>query len=347
MVHHRRPSYAGPALAARVTVVSVAATAAAALSVVPVRAAPERPADRVAAAAQVDRLRAAAERAVEAYNGAAERVAELEVEVERRRDRVATGQEAVNAKRRLLGSAAAAHYRAGGLDPSLALMLSPDPDSYLSRAATLDRLADRQSGELRDLLATQRTLEKRRAEATAALAELAEKRAELEHTKDAVQRRLAAARRHYQRLTAQQRAARERAARRDAHPALTAAAQGAPPEATSARAALAVAAARQAVGLPYAWGQAGPRAFDCSGLTQWAYAQAGIDLPRTSQAQAGAGHRIGMDQARPGDLVVYRDDASHVAMYVGHGQIVHAPYPGSLVRYDTVGILPVHSVVRP
>ncbi|MER7712845.1 C40 family peptidase, partial [Streptomyces werraensis] len=114
----------------------------------------------------------------------------------------------------------------------------------------------------------------------------------------------------------------------------------------SGRAAAAVAAARSALGRPYVWGANGPSGFDCSGLTQWAYAQAGVALPRTSQAQRDAGRQVPLSEARPGDLVLYRSDASHVAMYMGNGQVIHAPYPGAPVRYDPVGMMPVSSVTR-
>ncbi|NEA47970.1 C40 family peptidase, partial [Streptomyces sp. SID10815] len=112
------------------------------------------------------------------------------------------------------------------------------------------------------------------------------------------------------------------------------------------RAAAAVAAARSALGRPYVWGANGPSGFDCSGLMQWSYAQAGVHLPRTSQEQRFAGRRIPLSQARPGDLVVYRSDAGHVAMYMGHGRVIHAPYPGAPVRYDPVDMMPVASVTR-
>lgn len=79
----------------------------------------------------------------------------------------------------------------------------------------------------------------------------------------------------------------------------------------------------------------------------WAYRQAGVGLPRTSQAQLNAGHHVPLGQARPGDLVIYRGDASHVAMYVGDGQVIHAPYPGARVRYDPVAMLPISAVTRP
>jgi cell wall-associated NlpC family hydrolase len=79
----------------------------------------------------------------------------------------------------------------------------------------------------------------------------------------------------------------------------------------------------------------------------YAYQQAGVSLPRTSQEQLDAGTRVPLDQARPGDLVIYRGDASHVGMYVGGGQVVHAPYPGARVRYDPVGMMPITAVTRP
>ncbi len=72
----------------------------------------------------------------------------------------------------------------------------------------------------------------------------------------------------------------------------------------------------------------------------------GVALPRTSQAQRYAGRQVPLSEARPGDLVLYRSDASHVAMYMGNGQVIHAPYPGAPVRYDPVGMMPVSSVTR-
>jgi peptidoglycan DL-endopeptidase CwlO len=79
---------------------------------------------------------------------------------------------------------------------------------------------------------------------------------------------------------------------------------------------------------------------------QWSYAQAGVGLPRTSQAQRSAGTRVPLSQARPGDLVTYRSDASHIGMYAGNGQVIHAPYPGAAVRYDPVGMMPIAAVTR-
>jgi cell wall-associated NlpC family hydrolase len=94
----------------------------------------------------------------------------------------------------------------------------------------------------------------------------------------------------------------------------------------------AVAAALSRVGLPYVWGAAGPSAFDCSGLTMWAWAHAGVSLPHFSGAQYAATQHIPMSQIQPGDLVFFANPGEHVAMYIGNGQIVEAAHSGVPVR---------------
>ncbi len=100
----------------------------------------------------------------------------------------------------------------------------------------------------------------------------------------------------------------------------------------SAAAAEAVAAAEGRVGDPYVWGAAGPGAFDCSGLVMWAYAQAGVYLPHYSGAQYNDTIHIPMSDLEPGDLVFPADPGEHVAIYVGNGEIVQAPYTGANVQ---------------
>ena len=75
--------------------------------------------------------------------------------------------------------------------------------------------------------------------------------------------------------------------------------------------------------MAYVYGAAGPEAFDCSGLTSWAWAQAGVSIPHSSGAQSGY-PSVPLDQLQPGDLVTYYSPVSHVAMYIGNGQVVHA-----------------------
>ncbi|MFC0597154.1 C40 family peptidase [Streptomyces palmae] len=345
MASHRRPSArSGVGQAARVTAVSAAVSAAAALAACPASAEPAVPgAGAPSAQRTLARLYTQAERATERYNAADERATRLRREVSLLQDEVARGQERVNRMRDALGALAGAQYRSGGVDPGVALLLSADPDSYLDRAATLERIGHQQSGGLHLLRGALHALQRQRAEAGGKLSQLADSRAAAARHKRAVQRRLAAARQVLDALPAAERAAYTLGGAQPvpAPPGLAAT------EGLSSRGAAALLAARQAVGAPYAWGRSGPGAFDCSGLTQWAYRRAGVEIPRTSQAQRFAGRQVPLSQARPGDLVVYRSDASHVAIYAGRGQVIHAPHPGARVRYDPVGMMPIASVTRP
>lgn len=101
------------------------------------------------------------------------------------------------------------------------------------------------------------------------------------------------------------------------------------------RAALAVRAALSRLGRPYVWGATGPDRFDCSGLVQWSYAQAGIHLDRTTYQQINDGIPVPRSQVRPGDLVF--PHAGHVQLAVGNNLVVEAPYPGASVRISRLG----------
>ncbi len=105
-------------------------------------------------------------------------------------------------------------------------------------------------------------------------------------------------------------------------------------------------AALSRIGSPYSWGGSGPSAFDCSGLVMWSFQQAGISLPHSSQALAQGGQSVSMDQIQPGDLVTYYSDASHVAIYIGDGMMVHASTYGTPVRVAPVDNAPIHNIRR-
>ena len=93
--------------------------------------------------------------------------------------------------------------------------------------------------------------------------------------------------------------------------------------------------AKKQIGDPWVWGRRGPNAFDCSGLTSWAWAQAGVSIPRTSGGQAGL-PSVPLSELQPGDLVTYYSPVSHVAMYIGNGQVVHASTETRPVYVTTV-----------
>jgi peptidoglycan DL-endopeptidase CwlO len=101
------------------------------------------------------------------------------------------------------------------------------------------------------------------------------------------------------------------------------------------RAAVAVRAALSRLGRPYVWGATGPDQFDCSGLTQWAYARAGVHLDRTTYQQIYDGVPVPRSQVRPGDLVF--PTAGHVQLAIGHNRVIEAPEPGATVRISPLG----------
>jgi len=111
-------------------------------------------------------------------------------------------------------------------------------------------------------------------------------------------------------------------------------------------AAAVIQAALSRIGSPYSWGGSGPNAFDCSGLVMWSFQQAGISLPHSSQALAQGGQPVAQDQMQPGDLVTYYSDASHVAIYIGDGMMVHASTYGTPVRVAPVDNAPIFNIRR-
>jgi peptidoglycan DL-endopeptidase CwlO len=118
-----------------------------------------------------------------------------------------------------------------------------------------------------------------------------------------------------------------------------------PPPPPSSGGSAAVAAAMTRIGMPYVWAASGPNSFDCSGLTMWAWAQAGKSLPHYSGAQWSMSRKISAAEAAPGDLVFFwgpgdGGDPGHVGLYMGGGQMVHAPGRGRTVRTDSVGYWP-------
>ena len=116
----------------------------------------------------------------------------------------------------------------------------------------------------------------------------------------------------------------------------------------SAGAATAVAAATSQLGVPYVAFALQPGiAFDCSGLTAWAWAQAGVKLPHQSGMQFASMPHVAVADAQPGDLLFYHSPISHVTIYIGNGRMIHAPNPGSVVQIGTVNWANVVGIGRP
>ncbi|MFJ9440681.1 NlpC/P60 family protein [Kitasatospora sp. NPDC101235] len=373
MASHRRPKPAGRA---RVSILTGVAAAAVALSAQSGAHADPQP-TKEQVKEQVDQLNEQAEVATENYNAAQAKQQELEKQVSGLQDQVARQQAQVTELQGGLAEIAGEQYRNGGISPTVQLMFSSSPDNFLSQAGTLNQAGSTQKGQLKELQEQQRKLDQDRNEAQGKLAELESTTQQLKASKEEVQGKLKAAQDLLNTLTDQERralqqaeekaaveaqqkaesakldaakAAADRASRDNSRGDLASGTTTAPVKvaAGSSRGAAALSAAASKVGSPYVWGATGPGSFDCSGLMVWAFNQAGVSLPRTSQAQASAGTRIGSDisQAQPGDLLIFYSDAHHVGIYAGNGQVLHAPKPGASVRYEAVTNMPLASIVR-
>ncbi|MEU3414501.1 NlpC/P60 family protein [Streptomyces sp. NPDC006658] len=345
MASHRRPKQPSRT---RVTVLTTAAAAAVALSANAANAAPSEKLSKDEVKAKVDKLYEQAEQATEKYNGAKEKQQKLQKEISTIQDSVARGQQELNKLRDGLGSLATAQYRSGGIDASVQLFLSSDPDDYLDKASTLDQLSSQQVDALKKIQDKQRELAQERAEAAEKLKDLSATRTELGNKKKEVQGKLGEAQRLLNTLTAkekQQLAEEEQKRAKEGQERANRSTGGerpdlgdAPPASNRAQAAFSAAQTR--LGSPYVYGATGPSSFDCSGLTSWAYAQANVSIPRTSEAQSQIGTRItSVNDLKVGDLVFFFNDLHHVGLYAGNGQVLHAPRTGTVVRYESMSTI--------
>ncbi len=221
-----------------------------------------------------------------------------------------------------LGMIAAAGYMSGGINPSLQLLQSSNPQAMLNRASILSQLQN-ENGTKLSLVAAARA-----AAIRARLVALQQERR--------AARLSAAMRVKVARIQAKENLLNSAAFAR----AMTIYQQtGAYPAVQVAGNSVGVQALRYAltrVGDPYVWGAAGPNAFDCSGLVVWAYAQIGISLPHYTGYLWNSGVHISRSQLEPGDLVFFFPDIGHVGIYVGGGMMVDAPTYGQPVQVQPV-----------
>ncbi|MCX2924291.1 C40 family peptidase [Streptomyces sp. NEAU-W12] len=302
-------------------------------------------------------------KATEAYNATEERLAKQRAETRRLDRALAAARLSLHDSRSAAGRLARQQYQSStGISPYVRLLLARDPQHALDQGHVIGRLARNRAAAVGRLTGSEQRADALARQARKALDDrlaLTERRGK---QRAAVRERLGEVEELLASLTPGRLAAlaeleRTEASRKQAEFMASGAldvpgAPGAPggpgtgrtPSAAGDRA---LRYAVEQIGKPYEWGAEGPEAFDCSGLTSEAWGAAGTPVPRTSQGQWARLDRVPLDELRPGDLVVYFPEATHVALYLGDGMVVQAPRPGARVKVSPIAANPVLGAVRP
>ena len=316
--------------------------------------------------ASLDRLNSKAEAAAERYNagrialvGATQRAAVAQATLTRQ-------DAAVAALGKQAGAFAAQVYMSGSGGQGIAILSGSNPDQVLGQLGALDRISRSQADVLAGLATARHRQATAAADAKAAVAQTRATVAGLERDKQTVEAAAVQAQRLLAELRVKQaqliQAARDAAARRVALARAAALAEQSRQAAASlasfrsqqvapeqpvptygghvqggggaARTAVRVAMAQ--LGKSYVWGASGPDHFDCSGLTMYSYAAAGISLSHFTGAQWNEGRHVPESDLQPGDLVFFEASLGHMGMYIGNGQFIHAPHTGDVVKISSL-----------
>ncbi|MFE2062000.1 NlpC/P60 family protein [Streptomyces sp. NPDC059467] len=331
---------------------TAAVAAQAVLAPVPALAVPEPQRPVAELLTDLQQLYRQAEQATETYNATEERLQRQRAEVTRLDDELALARRSLHSSMAEAGRLARQQYQStSGISPYIRLLLARDPQHALDEGHVIGELARERARTVGRLAGDERkqadlARKARKAfDTRLALADAEKKQ------RDEVRARLSEVERMLAALTPDQLtalAALEQNQTVDAQRRLTTSgalsATTPPPSQEGDRA---VRYAVQQLGKPYEWGAAGPKTYDCSGLTSQAWDHAGTPIPRTSQEQwAGLPH-VPLNQLRPGDLVVYFPEATHVALYLGGGRVVQAPRPGAKIKVSPIAANPILGAVRP
>ncbi|GAP49454.1 C40 family peptidase [Streptomyces azureus] len=357
-----------------VRLVCIAATAATTvLAPAPATAAPEPGPAQDPASAQdavsvaglltdLQQLYRKAEEATEAYNATEEKLKKQRAETDRLDRALARTRLSLHDSRGAAGRLARQQYQSStDISPYVRLLLARDPQHAIDQGHVIRRLARERAETVGRLTGSERKARELARKARKALDQqlaLTERR---KKEQDEVRERLhdveellaSLSRDQLTALAAFEKNGIEKAQKKYmASGALSSgggsgSGSGSGSSRPSAEGGRAVRYAVRQLGKPYEWGAEGPTSYDCSGLTSQAWAQAGTPIPRTSQEQWKRLKRVPLTELRPGDLVVYFPEATHVALYLGDGMVVQAPRPGAKVKVSPIAANPVLGAVRP
>ncbi|MEU0399340.1 C40 family peptidase [Streptomyces sp. NPDC006197] len=301
--------------------------------------------------AEIDDLYRKAAVATDAYNLAEEKTKEQSAEIVRLARMIVDGREKIEDLKAKAGAAARAQYRNGGLPEGAQLVLTNDPQLFLDAAGRLKDGAKATHDLLGEMTRAQAELDTYAKDAGTNWTKLEANRVRQAKAKKEITDKIAAAKKLESELAAEERERlrllEEQAQNQAQTTWLGTGVLKGLREDTTVEGGKAVEFATAQIGKPYVWGAEGPRSYDCSGLTQRAWGAAGRGIPRTSQEQWRLLPHVDIRDMRPGDLIVYFKDASHIGMYVGNGMIVHAPRPGRNVTLAGAGSMEILGVVRP
>ncbi|SFY36269.1 NlpC/P60 family protein [Streptomyces atratus] len=300
---------------------------------------------------EIDALYRKAGAATDAYNLAEEKAEKQSGEIVKLARATVVGQSKIAELKSQAGAQAREQYRSGGLPPGAQFMLSDDPQLFLDGVSRVREGQQAAQGVLGELTRTQQDLETYTKDASANWKKLETNRVKQAKAKKKINAQITAAKKLESQLKKEERARLLKLEQEAEYKQQTAwLSSGALKDINreaSASGKTAVAFATAQIGKPYVWGAEGPKSYDCSGLTSQAWLAAGRPIPRTSQEQWRLLPHIAIKDMRPGDLIIYHGDASHVGMYVGDGAIVHAPRPGRNVTLAGAGSMQILGVVRP
>ena len=330
-----------PVATARRMCLVLAVTSGLAISPMPAAAAPAAPVTAQDAGDLVAAKAHDLERLTEQFDTARDRLGRQQATAQAAAEALTQTRVRLAAARRQVRGIARSTYADGRLSSVRVLLTSDSADDVVQRLSTLDMIAERQGAVLGQAATAADSAAKAEATARKAAADARAGYEDADAERQQLQAEIDEYRAEFDRLSAQERLASvamaEGRASRDERPAPTAVGRVVAGTRTEQ---IAVDTALAQLGKPYVWGAAGPDSFDCSGLVLFAYEAAGVSMPHSSALQATMGRPVTRAELQPGDLVAFYSPVSHIGIYIGNGQMVHAPTSGDVVRVagiDAVG----------
>jgi cell wall-associated NlpC family hydrolase len=257
------------------------------------------------------------------YDGLQIQLAHANAEVKIARQAAARAEAAMAGGEKAVGQLAAMGYMNGGMDPTLQMLTSGNPDLFLGQASTMQQLNDEAGMRVSTLQHEQVAAQRAQATAREEIATADQLQSQINSKEKTIKAKLGILN------SSAMTQAMAIFSQTGSYPDVVL------PEATNVGT-TALRAALTQRGKPYIWGAAGPDAYDCSGLVMWAFAQEGISLPHYTGSLWNSGMHVSRADLEPGDLVFFFADLSHVGIYVGNGLMVAAPSTGQVVQVQPI-----------